>query len=93
MSELQRIETGTLENLAAEINAEHRACEAAANTALGHAVRAGELLIKAKAQCRHGKWMKWLESNFEGSASLANKYMRVARNSERVPNFGPPTSL
>ena len=87
MSELVRAGTAVLENLAAEINAEHRACEASANTALHHAIRAGELLVEAKTNQKHGGWLKWLDENFEGSVSLANKYMQAARNSERVTNL------
>src|SRR5215217_3820103 len=88
MSELERAETtGVLASLAAEINAEHRACEAAATTALEHAIRCGELLLEAKRRKPHGGWMAWVAANFEGSHDLANKYMRVARNSERVLNL------
>jgi len=96
MSELVRAGTAELENLAAEINAEHRACEAAAATAIEHAIRCGELLLAAKQSKEHGGWMRWLAANFEGSQDLANKYMRVARNSERVINLtneGRPISL
>ncbi len=87
MSELQRREAAALKDLTAEINVEHRACEAAAATAIEHAIRCGELLLKAKQSKKHGGWMRWLAENFEGSQDLANKYMRVARNSERVMNL------
>ncbi len=87
MNELVKANTGTLEDLAPRINAEHRACEAAAATAVEHAIRCGELLLEAKQSKKHGGWMSWLADNFEGSQDLANKYMRVARNSERVMNL------
>jgi predicted transcriptional regulator len=46
----------SLGKLAEEINAEHRACEAALRSGLRHAVRAGELLTEAKGQVKHGEW-------------------------------------
>jgi len=81
VSDLQRIETaGTLENLAAEINAEHRACETALKSGLAHALKAGELLLEAKSHTKHGEWGRWLAENFEGSVRTAQAYMRVANN-------------
>jgi len=80
MSELQRTNVdGTLENLAAEINAEHRACDAALRNGLAHAVKAGQLLVEAKTHTKHGEWGGWLADNFEGSVRTAQAYMRVAR--------------
>jgi 16S rRNA G966 N2-methylase RsmD len=73
--------------LAERINAEHRACETAAATAIQHAIRCGELLLEAKETRRHGGWMDWLQENFDGSQDLANKYMRVAKNQNAVMNL------
>src|SRR5215218_2567990 len=90
MSEMvKRSEATTVEllTLAELINAEHRACEAAATRAIEHAIRCGALLIEAKQSKKHGGWMDWIAQNFEGSQDLANKYMKVARNSERVMNL------
>lgn len=67
--------------LAARINAEHRACVAAVNDALKHAMAAGELLIRAKDEHgKHGSWLGWLEQNFEGSDRTARAYMQLWRN-------------
>lgn len=76
-------------NLAAEINREHRAFESAMADGLAHAVRAGVLLIEAKASLKHGGWMKWVQQRCEFSQSTAERYMRVAGlpNSARVPNL------
>jgi predicted transcriptional regulator len=60
--------------------------ELAWEDALDHAIRAGELLIEAKELVKHGEWMNWVKENFPGSHDLANKYMRLAANSERVMN-------
>jgi len=88
MSEIVKRETTTeLVTLAELINAEHRACEAAATKAIEHAIRCGQLLLEAKQSKKHGGWMDWIAENFEGSQDLANKYMKVARNSERVMNL------
>jgi hypothetical protein len=73
-----------LDALARRINDEHRRCEEAVNAALEHALRAGELLIKAKSQCSHGTWQAWLAGNFEGSVRTAQAYMRVAHNRETI---------
>lgn len=85
MSELVLAQT-SLDDLAAEIRREHEACEQHARSAVEHAIRAGELLIEAKAQVRHGEWLPWLGVNFPGHYNLASAYMRLARNSQRVVN-------
>ncbi len=78
MSGLQRVNpAGTLEDLAAEINAEHRACEAAAVSAVEHAMRAGEMLAEVKQNLKHGEWLPWLEANFEGTPRTAQVYMKL----------------
>ena len=65
--------------LAAAINGEHRRFEGAlSGDVLHHAIKAGELLIEAKARCPHGNWQAWLEENFEGSVRTAQAYMREA---------------
>jgi len=67
-----------LPQLAEQINHHHRACEAAMNRGLDHALQAGRLLIEAKAQVNHGGWLPWLKENFVGSDRTAQIYMRVA---------------
>jgi len=44
-------------------------------------------LVEAKTNLKHGGWLKWLDANFEGSVSLANKYMQVAQNRNAVTNL------
>jgi|SRR5215211_1274338 len=72
--------TDTLGSLAAEINAEHRACEAAAVSAVEHAIRCGELLLDAKERSSHGGWLKWLSANCEVSSRHAQRYMQLAKD-------------
>jgi hypothetical protein len=69
-----------LPTLAERVNTEHRACEQAVNSALTHAINAGELLVQAKAEVPHGSWGTWLAENFEGSDRTARAYMRVYNN-------------
>ena len=69
-----------LDALAKRINEEHSQVGVALTKGVQHAKSAGELLLQAKAQCQHGEWLPWLEENFEGSATTAQAYMRLARN-------------
>ncbi len=73
-----------LGSLAEKANAEHRACEEAATTALSHAMNAGDLLTGAKARLPHGAFGAWLEANFAGSGRTARAYMRVARHRDEL---------
>lgn len=73
--DLSKVET----ERASQINREHEASEAAWGNAVEHACRAGQLLIEAKAQLKHGEWMPWVEANCAFSQSTANAYMQVAR--------------
>lgn len=80
-----------LDSLAVELRREVEAAEADFRSALEHAVRAGELLLEAKAQVGHGEWLPWLEANFPGSVRSAQGYMRLAENAEdaqRVAHLG-----
>lgn len=79
MGELQH-----LGDLAKQINEEHRACETAVTAALGHAMKAGELLSEAKAELPHGAFGTWLAENFVGSDRTARAYMRVYAHREEL---------
>jgi hypothetical protein len=70
--------------LAEKINAEHRACEQAAATAVEHAMNAGDYLEEAKAGLAHGEFLPWLKENFEGSRQTADVYRKLASNRERL---------
>lgn len=78
---LAKVQTTDLSpaDLVMEINDAHRACEAAARSAVEHALRAGELLERAKAGVAHGFWGMWIQDNCEFSERTAQVYMRVAR--------------
>src|SRR5580700_11791860 len=68
-----------VKNFADEINHEHDLAHAAAESAMEHAVRCGELLIKQKKGMRHGEWVTWVEANCAFSLDSANHYMSAAR--------------
>jgi hypothetical protein len=71
---------------------EHRAASVnAAENFLEHALAAGDALIRAKAQVKHGEWLPWLKL-CDLSADKAERYMKLARhraelNSARVRNL------
>jgi hypothetical protein len=65
-------------HLALEIRAEHQAAQDAAASAVVHAIRAGELLLQAKAQLPHGAFGTWIRERCEFSDRTARGYMRLA---------------
>jgi hypothetical protein len=73
-----------LRELAELINAEHRAFAGTFRRALEQAIRAGELLARAKEHHPHGTWQRWLEENFEGSVRTAQEYMRLYRHRHQI---------
>lgn len=70
---------GAGSSLADHINKHHHAAKKHARQAVLHARAAGELLLEAKNSVKHGEWLPWLETNFDGSQRTAHDYMRVAR--------------
>src|SRR5690349_2314819 len=68
-----------LAELAGRINAEHQQAETALRAGLEHAKNAGGLLLEAKKQCGHGRWLPWLKANVRFSERAAQAYMRVAK--------------
>jgi hypothetical protein len=81
MSDITR--SNSLADLAARIRAEHEAAGGALKRSLQHAIAAGELLLEAKAQLRHGQWLPWLES-CGISERTAQRYIRLVRNREAI---------
>jgi hypothetical protein len=76
-SDLSR--SNSLTDLAARAKAEHAAVAGALKTSLSHALAAGDILIEAKAQLKHGQWLPWLKS-CGISERTAQRYIRLARN-------------
>jgi len=69
----------TLDKIAADVLVHTRNIEASF-------LEIGKCLIEAKAQCKHGEWLKWLE-DVSISEVTAQRLMRVARE------FPNPTAL
>jgi hypothetical protein len=82
-----QIEQRRLPALADELGQEVRAAEEAWRDAVGHAIRAGELLTEAKQLVKHGEWGPWLKANYHGSERTARLYMRLAANSGNVADL------
>src|SRR5260370_19352249 len=72
--------------LARAINRHHAACREADRAALGHALRAGELLIQAKAELRQGEWGAWVADHCAFAARTAQLYMQLARFAQENPH-------
>lgn len=73
------ITTNDLPNLAREINDAHRQVRMHAKGMLLEAKRAGEALLVAKQQCKHGEFKAWVKAHCSVSYDTAKEYMRVAR--------------
>jgi hypothetical protein len=71
-----------LTDLAVKIKAEHAAAAEAVKRTVTHALAAGELLLKAKAQpqLKHGQWLPWLRDHCGIAERTAQLYMRLARS-------------
>jgi hypothetical protein len=76
--------SNSLTDLAARIRSEHAAAIAATKHALERAISAGELLIEAKAQSKHGQWMPWLAEQCAIPDRTARLYMRLARHRSEI---------
>src|SRR6516165_401568 len=74
----------SLPDLAARIRAEHQAVSAALRDSVRHAIAAGELLIEAKGQLGHGRWLPWLRDHCAISERTAQLYVRVAKNRAEI---------
>jgi Protein of unknown function (DUF3102) len=77
-------------SVASEINAVHREVVRSIADGVMHAIRAGELLSRAKANVGHGGWRRWQEKNLAFSVRTAQLYMQLARldpNAQRVADL------
>jgi hypothetical protein len=76
--------SNSLTDLAARIRAEHTATSDALKRSVEHAMAAGDLLIEAKSQLKHGRWLPWLAKHCEISERTAQLYMRIAKNRAEI---------
>ena len=82
MSELAA--SNSLADLAARIRTEHTAVADNLSEALRHSMAAGDLLLEAKAQLKHGQWLPWLKDHVDISERTAQLYMRTAKNRAEI---------
>ena len=73
----------SLADIGTEINDTHVQAILHASEAMKHALRCGDLLIKAKATAPHGHWLPWLRQNITFSERTAQGYMRIAQRFNR----------
>ncbi len=71
--------SNSLADLAHRIRAEHEAAGASFQRGAKHAMAAGDLLIEAKEQVKHGQWLPWLAEHCSISERTAQLYMRLAK--------------
>jgi hypothetical protein len=71
--------SNSLTDLAVRIRQEHEASAGAIERGAQHAMNAGDLLIEAKAQLKHGQWLPWLRDHCSMSERTAQLYMRMAK--------------
>lgn len=86
-TELMVIEPGDLTALPAQIDAAIADVQKHAAGMVESAVRAGQLLLTAKASVAHGSWEQWVTDNCTVAPRTARAYMRLA---ERLPQLPEP---
>lgn len=79
------IESGDLATLPSLIDAAVADVQAHAGGMVQAAVRAGQLLLEAKAAVQHGEWETWLTNNCVIAARTAQAYMRLATKLSALP--------
>jgi hypothetical protein len=71
--------SNSLIDLADRIDAEHAAAVGALASWLDHAIKAGELLIEAKAKVAHGQWTDWVRDHCTVGVRMAQIYMQLVK--------------
>jgi hypothetical protein len=86
--------SNSLADLAARIRGEHEAASMALRRTVEHAMAAGDLLLEAKEQLKHGQWLSWFSDNCAISDRTARLYMTLARNRGTIePEIGNVADL
>ncbi len=66
------------DDLAARINAAHEEVKNSIRRGAEHAIKAGRLLLEAKANVGHGNFLKWIGANCNFRVRTAQLYMTMA---------------
>ena len=75
-----------LPELAEGINQDHKIAKEYAQNAIQRALSCGEKLAMAKAQCKHGEWIPWLEANTIVNERTARRYMKIYNGRSQLEN-------
>jgi len=75
--------------LANEINSAHTAARQHAQKSLESAITAGEALLEAKEQLKHGEWLPWLRDGCKVSERGARVCMRLAKHKDSFKTAAP----
>jgi hypothetical protein len=80
-------------DLAPEINEAHHMARVAAESAVEHAIRCGELLIQQKKRLKHGQFVDWVKEHCDFSYPSAVLYMRSTRHKDKALSFSSLSQL
>ncbi len=81
MDDIQ-VSSDEMSMLAHEINEEHHLFERSMSDGFAHALRAGELLLKAKGSLKHGSFQAWIKANCRIGIRMAENYMKLFEKRE-----------
>jgi hypothetical protein len=76
--------SNSLADLAARIRSAHRDVRNCLARSLERAFDAGDLLIEAKRQLKHGQWLPWVHDHCKMSERTAQRYIRLASRREAI---------
>ena len=85
--------TGGAQQLLEELNREHELAQQARDSAVEHAIRAGELLLEQKARLPHGDFQPWIQANCRFAYATAARYMTAARRISQGVEISSLTGL
>jgi hypothetical protein len=72
---------------AKDINEAHRLARSSAETAVQHAIRCGQMLMKLKDSLPHGEFQPWIERHCDFSDRQARRYMQAAEKTDTRVRF------
>lgn len=74
-----------LDELASQINNNHKICQSSPASALLYGYSIGSLLWQAKALLPTTKWQEWLKTNCSFSITTAETYLKIASGGQSLP--------
>ena len=84
-------------NAASEFAEQHHLAQTHAGEAIEHARRAGEILLRVKAELSHGQFLPWLATNVSVTPRQVQRYMAAAQGKpipvRKLSNATPASHL